>query len=163
MGAVDYFLKIDTIEGESDDAAHRGEIEIESWSFGESQSGSSMYGKGSGTGRVSMQDFQFTKRADKASPKLMLYCCNGQHVENALLTARKAGTGPQEYFRVHFKNIIISSYQTTGSASTDIVPREQIAFNFGQVQLEYRIQDPQTGQLGGPIMGGYNLVENRKI
>ena len=165
MGAVDYFLKMQGVEGETDDSVHRGEIEVESWSFGESQAGTSMYGKGSGTGRVSMQDFMFTKRMDKASPKLALYCCNGQVTQECLLTARKAGgaSGPQEYFRVRFKDVIISSYQTTGSASTDIVPREQITFNFTAVEFEYRVQNPETGQLGGPIKAGYNLVENRKV
>ena len=32
--AVDYFLKIDGIDGESTDDKHKGEIQLESYSFG---------------------------------------------------------------------------------------------------------------------------------
>ena len=34
MAAVDFFLKIDGIEGESTQKGHEKEIEIQSWSFG---------------------------------------------------------------------------------------------------------------------------------
>ena len=162
MGAVDYFLKIDGIEGESEDSIHKGEIELESWSWGETQAGTSMFGKGSGAGRVTMQDFQFVKRVDKSSPKLLLGCCNGQHFTNAQLTARKAGSGPQEYLHIYFSEIIISSYQTSGSASTDIVPREQLSFNYTKVEVEYREQKPD-GTLGGPTKRGYDLKANFKV
>ena len=39
--AVDYFLKIDGIEGESKDSKHAKEIDLLSWSWGASQTGSS--------------------------------------------------------------------------------------------------------------------------
>ena len=80
MSTADYFLKIDGIEGESEDDKHKGEIEILSFSFGASNAGSMSYGGGGGTGKVAMQDFNFTKRHDKASPKLFLHCCNGKNL-----------------------------------------------------------------------------------
>ena len=36
MAAFDYFLKLDGIPGESTDAKHKGEIDVLSWSWGES-------------------------------------------------------------------------------------------------------------------------------
>jgi type VI secretion system secreted protein Hcp len=46
MAAVDYFLKIDGIEGESLDEKHKGEIDVLSWSWGESQEGPTTGGGG---------------------------------------------------------------------------------------------------------------------
>jgi type VI secretion system secreted protein Hcp len=158
MGAVDYFLNIDNVVGESEDATHKGEIEIENWQFGETQQGKSVHGSGASAGRVSMQDFRFTKRVDKATPKLMLLCANGQHIKKALLTARKAGTVPQEYLKVAFHDCLISNFQDTGSSQDD-VPREQIAFNFSSFDMDYREQ-LADGNLGGSVKAGYDLKKN---
>ena len=46
MAAVDYFLKIDGLDGESRDSKHKGEIEISSFSWGMSQQGSGAAGSG---------------------------------------------------------------------------------------------------------------------
>ena len=72
MAAVDYFLKIDGIQGESQDDKHKNEIHLDSWSFGESNAGTFSVGGGGGAGKVQMQDFHFVKRVDKAGPKLFL-------------------------------------------------------------------------------------------
>ena len=71
MAHVDYFLKIEGIDGESADAKHKGDIQLESFSWGETNSGSHSSGGGGGAGKVSMQDFHFVMTANKASPKLM--------------------------------------------------------------------------------------------
>ena len=90
--AVDYFLKIKGIEGESFDAKHKNEIDVLSWSWGETQSGSHAAGGGGGAGKVSMQDFSFVMKVNKASPKLLLACANGEHIPEATLVCRKAGS-----------------------------------------------------------------------
>ena len=46
MATVDFFLKIEGIEGESEDRAHKGEIEILSWSWGVTNAGTSGGGGG---------------------------------------------------------------------------------------------------------------------
>ena len=69
--AVDYFLKLDGIEGESTDNKHAKEIDVEAWSWGESQTGSGVPGGGGGgAGKVSMQDFHFVIKHNSASPSL---------------------------------------------------------------------------------------------
>ena len=77
--AVDYFLKIDEAKGESQDKEHKDEIEIESFSWGAHQLGTSSHGGGMGAGKVSMQDFNFVMRTNKAAPFLFLHCANGRH------------------------------------------------------------------------------------
>jgi type VI secretion system secreted protein Hcp len=162
MAAVDYFLKLDGIEGESFDSKHKGEIDLESWSWGETQSGTHGGGGGGGAGKVSMQDFHFVMRVNKASPKLLLACATGQHIKEATLLCRKAGKEQQEFLKIKFSDCLISSYQTGGSGGADIIPMDQISLNFSKLEYEYKEQKPD-GTLGGPVKAGYNLKENKAV
>ncbi|HEX8984504.1 MAG TPA: type VI secretion system tube protein Hcp [Bryobacteraceae bacterium] len=158
MALVDYFLKIDGIQGESNDSKHKNEIEIESFSWGANQSGTASHGGGMGGGRVQMQDFHFVMNINKASPKLMLSCANGEHIKSAILTCRKAGKEQQEYLKVTFTDLLVSSYQTGGSGSSGVVPLDQISLNFTKVEIEYKEQKPD-GTLGGTIKAFYDMKQ----
>jgi len=153
--AVDYFLKIDGIQGESMDSKHKNEIDLESWSWGETQTGVSATGGGGGAGKVSMQDFHFVMRVNKSSPKLFVACASGQHIASALLTCRKAGKEQQEYLTWTFTDLLISSYQTGGSGGQD-VPVDQISFNFAKIEVSYKEQN-KDGTLGGAVKAGYDV------
>src|SRR3712207_5494013 len=133
MAQVDYFLKIEGIEGESKDKAHKNEIELESWSWGETQSGSHAYGGGGGAGKVVMQDFSFVMLTNKASPKLFLHCANGKHISKAVLTCRKAGELQQEFLKITLSDLLVSSFQTGGSGHGDIIPVDQVSVNFSKI------------------------------
>lgn len=159
--AVDVFLKIDGIPGESADSKHKEEIDVLSWSWGESNAGSHAYGGGGGAGKVSMQDFNFSMIMNKASPKLMMTCATGDHIKSALLTCRKAGGEQQEYLKIKFTDLLVSSYQTGGTGDGG-VPMESIALNYAKIEWEYREQK-EDGSLAGPIKAGYDLKSNKKI
>jgi type VI secretion system secreted protein Hcp len=161
MAAVDYFLKIDGIEGESTDDKHKNEIDVMSWSWGETNSGDSAGRGGGGAGKVSMQDFNFVMQVNKATPKLMLACATGQHVKKATLICRKAGTQQQEYLTITMTDLLVSSYQTGGSAG-DVIPVDQISLNFSKIEFEYKEQK-ETGELGSPVKAGYDLKANKKV
>ena len=162
MALVDYYLKIDGIEGESADATHKGEIDVESWSWGASNLGTSRSGGGGGAGKVSMQDFHFVMKMNKASPKLMLACATGAHIKNAVLTCRKAGGQQENFLVVTMTDILVSSYQTGGSGHGDIVPTDQIALNFATVKHEYKEQKAD-GSPGGAVTAGYDVKANKKL
>ena len=110
-----------------------------------------------GAGKVQMQDFHFVMRVNKASPKLMLACAQGEHIKSAILTCRKAGKEQQEYLKVTFSDILVSSYQTGGSGA-DVVPMDQISLNFSKVEMEYKEQKAD-GSLGGAIKAHYDLKQ----
>ena len=162
MAAVDYFLKIDGIDGESADSKHKGEIDLESFSWGASQAGSHSTGGGGGAGKVSMQDFHFVMKVNKATPKLFLACATGEHIKKAVLIARKAGKEQQEYLKVTFSDILVSSYQTGGSGGGSAIPMEQISLNYAKIEFEYKEQKPD-GTLGGAIKAGYDLKANKAV
>jgi type VI secretion system secreted protein Hcp len=135
--AVDMFLKIDGIKGESTDAKHPGEIVIESFSWGEASEAAE--GRG---GKVEMQDFHFTMPINLASPLLAFRCADGKQIETALLTCRKASTQNQlEYLKIKFDDIVISSYQTGGSQA-DVVPLDAFSLFFMKIELTYTSQSP---------------------
>jgi type VI secretion system secreted protein Hcp len=158
--AVDYFLKLDGIDGESTDDRHKNEIDVLSWSWGATNAGTRAGGGGGGAGKVSMQDFHFTMNTSKASPLLMLACATGQHIKEAKLTARKAGGDQQEYLIITLKDVVISSYQVGGSDGN--VPTDEISLNFTKIEFEYRPQKPD-GSLDAPVKAGYDLKLNKKV
>ena len=162
MAAVDYYLKIDGIDGESADHKHKGEIDIESFSWGASQTGSHSGGGGGGAGKVSMQDLHFVMKVSKASPKLMLACASGQHIKKATLVCRKAGKDQQEFLKLSLTDLLVSSYQTGGSGHSDVVPTEQISLNFAKIEVEYKEQKPD-GTLGGAVKSGWDVKANKAV
>ena len=159
---VDYFLKIDTIDGESHDSKHKSEIDLESWSWGATQPGAHAAGGGGGAGKVAMQDFHFTMKVNKSSPKLMLACANGQHIPKAVLTCRKAGKEQQEYMKVTMTDLLVSSYQAGGAASSEVLPVDQISLNFAKIEIEYKEQQ-KDGTLGAAVKAGYDLKQMKTV
>lgn len=135
----DLYLKIDTIEGESESVGFEKQLQIESWSFGANNSGSASIGTGLGTGKVSMQDFHFVIQNGKASVQLFLATCKGNHIPQAILSCRKTGGDgtPYTYYKVTFGDLVISSFQTGGSNGSNTLPMESVSFNFTKITHEY--------------------------
>jgi type VI secretion system secreted protein Hcp len=159
FGAVDMFLKIDGIEGESTDARHPGAIDVQGYSF-DVTAPTSTGGGGGGAGKVSMSDLSVMKRFDKASPKLMEACANGKHFPKAVLTCRKAGTEQHDFFTVTMSDVQISSLSSTGSSGDD-VPTESLSLNFAKIEFRYRFQSAD-GTAPSEIVATYDLKANKK-
>ncbi|MGZ6589549.1 MAG: Hcp family type VI secretion system effector [Solirubrobacteraceae bacterium] len=161
MAAVDFFLKFDGIKGESTDAEHKDEIDVESWSWGETHA-SAGAGGGGGAGKVAVQDFHFTMRQNTASVGLMQACATGQHIKNATLTGRRAGKEQQEYLTFKFSDVLVSSFQTGGTEQADVVPIDQVSFNFVKIEVDYRPQRPD-GTLGNAVHFGFDVKQNKTV
>jgi type VI secretion system secreted protein Hcp len=160
--AADMFLKLDGIDGESTDAKHKGEIEIESFSWGATNSGSAAHGGGAGAGKVAMQDFSFTTRVSKASPTLFLACASGEHIKTAQLTARKAGKEQQDFLKITMSDVLVSGYKEEGTSEGGAVPLDSVSLNFAAIQVEYRPQRPD-GSLDAPTTAGWDVSRNAKL
>ena len=140
--AVDMFLKLDGIPGESKDGFHKNWIEIESFSWGASSTGAGS-GGGGGAGKVSLNDLTFVQAANKASPKLMEACAEGRHLKDATLSLRKSGGKQEPYLTYKLSDVLVSSFQTGGSGS-DVRPMEELALNFGRVSVSYTDASGET-------------------
>ncbi|PHN32289.1 Hcp family type VI secretion system effector [Pseudomonas sp. ICMP 561] len=161
--AIDMFWKLGDIKGESRDSMHKEEIDIQTFQWGMSQSGSMHQGGGGGAGKVSIGNLSLSKSLDKSSPNLMMACSSGKHYQEATLTVRKAGGSvPVEYMIITLKEVMIASYQTDAGNSDESV-KENIALNFATVEVSYQPQKADGSKEGGPVKYGWNIRENVKI
>ena len=160
--AIDYFLRIDGVPGESIDDKHKGEIDIEAWSWGETNAPPpGGVGGGAGAGKVQVQDFNFTSKISKASPALLPACASGKHLKSAVLTARKSGKPQAEFLTFSLSDVLVSSYQTGGSES-EVVPTDLFALNFSKIQVEYKVQKAD-GSLGTSLKAGWDVKQNKSF
>jgi type VI secretion system secreted protein Hcp len=158
--AVDMFIKIQGIDGESKDDKHAKEIDVLAWSWGMSQSGTMHMGSGGGSGKVSVQDLSITKYVDSASHALMGHCCAGIHIPECKLTVRKAGGEPLEYIKLTLTDCLISSVSTGGSGGEDRLT-ENVTLNFAKFKFEYQPQDEKGKAEGGAKEQGWNIATNK--
>lgn len=156
--AVNYLLKLDGagIKGESPVDGFTDYIEISSYSWGATQTGTFQFGGGGGGGKVSMQDFHFEMKTNKASPKVMEACANGSAIKTATLVCRKAGGKTAvEFLKVVMTDVMISSYQSGGQSSGDDIPLDRISLNFTKVAFTYKDQKAD-GTAGTAVEGGWD-------
>lgn len=156
--AVDAFLKIDGVPGESTAAGHEGEIDLDSFSWGASNPttiGSAT--GGAGAGKVNFKELVVTKHVDKASAKLFLHCCNGVHFPEATITVRKAGGdgggSGRDYLVYTFDTVFVTSIDWAGPG--DEGPEESVAFVFGQIDIKYTAPDASISEVT------WDVVQNR--
>lgn len=155
--AVDYFLKLDGIQGESVDTNHKDEIQIMSWSWGASQVSSVAGTGGSGAGKADLSDFSIMTYFDKATPKFFKSIGAGTHIKTGTMSAIKSGADGKPYLKVDFKELFVSSLQISGSSE---IPTVSLSFSYNEIKIDYSLQD-ENGNLKstGPVT--YNLKENK--
>ena len=151
------FLKLGDIKGESIDAKHKDEIDVINYYWEMSQSGSMHSGSGGGSGKVSVGDIVITKFLDRSTPNLQLFCCNGKHIKEAVLTLRKAGENPLEYYKITMKDVLISYVSTAGSMGDRLI--ETVTLNFAEYSSEY-IPQQKDGTGGASVLVGWNIAKN---
>ena len=161
--AVDMFLKLGDIKGESRDQAHRDEIDITEWAWGLAQTGSMHTGTGGGAGKVNVANLNLTKPLDKSSPNLMMACASGKHYPEARLVVRKAGgASPVEYLVITLKEVMVVSYGTGAQPGADVL-HDSISLNFATVEVSYQPQKADGAKDGGPVKFGWNIRQNVKV
>jgi type VI secretion system secreted protein Hcp len=155
--AVDYFLKLDGIDGESQDSNHKNQIQIMSWSWGGSQVSSVAGTGGSGAGKADLSDFSIMTYFDKATPKFFKNLGAGTHIKSGTMEAVKSGADGKPYLKVDFKELFVSSLQISGSSE---IPTVSLSFTYNEIKIDYSVQD-ENGNLKstGPIT--YNTKENK--
>ena len=159
--AVDMFIKIGDIEGESKDKGHPNDIDVLAWSWGLSNSGSAHMGGGAGSGKASVQDLSFTKYVDASSNALIDAACTGQHYPEAKLVVRKAGGTPLEYIVITLSEVLVTSVSTGGSGGEDRLT-ENVTLNFAKFKFSYQPQDDKGAKKGGTKDATYDVAANSK-
>jgi type VI secretion system secreted protein Hcp len=162
--AFDSFLKVKTVPGESTDDKHKDWIEILSFSHGISQpnAGSRSSGGAASAERANHQDFSIVKTLDKASPKLMLACCNGEHIAEVILELCRATGDKQKYMEYKMTDVIVSSVRPGGSSKGgENLPLEEVTFNYGKIEWTYTATDHKTGKGAGDVKAHWDATANK--
>jgi type VI secretion system secreted protein Hcp len=110
-----------------------------SFSWGAVQQGTGHLGPGSTAGKAVIHDLSVEKHFDKASPLLFSHLAKGKHIDEIVLTARKAGGDMLEHTVITMNQCVISSINVAGADDTDRV-RETIGINFAKVKVDYTPQ-----------------------
>ena len=161
--AFDAFLKIDGIPGESTDDKHKDWIEILSFSYGVTQKRSPTPG-GASAERADFADLSIVKALDKASPKIFAACASGKHLRTVTVELCRAGGDKVKYMEYKLSNCIVSSYRPGGSAQgVETLPLEEVAFNYGKIEMSYTVQKRPDGTGGGQVAAGWDLQLNKPV
>ena len=146
FGVAFHFDKFEGIEGEATDPAHQGWSEFDTFSFGISRQA----GLPGGAGSVQLTDAKLMKKVDKSSPLLMLGCCTGQHIPEAMLEyTRPTGGGDKVYMKVKLCDCLISSYSLSGGGGNSL-PVDSLSLNFTKIEMTYIPYD-SAGNPGAPV------------
>lgn len=156
--AQDIFIKFNGIDGESQDVAHKGEIEVLGWNWAVGQTSNMHTGSGGGAGKSFVHDLVFEHYIDKSSPNILQYCLTGKHISEAALTVRKAGGSPLDYLKITLQELIITRVQSVGYYRMRS-PREKIALSFTRLKFDYFAQNAQGNALG-TVSIGYDIKAN---
>jgi len=143
--AVDVYLKLDSIEGETVRKGFEKQIDILSYSWGGSQVTGVAGTGGSGAGRANLSDLSVSKYLDKASSKIFKALISGAHIATGVLSSVKAGTDvTKPFLTLSFKELFVTSQQISASSET---PVESVSFSYNEIKVEYFQQDARN-QLG---------------
>lgn len=149
--ALDMFLKLDQIPGESTVKGHASEIEVLAFSWGVSNPATiSSTGGGLSSGKPSFQELSLTKYVDLASPQLMTAAATGKHIASATFTVlRSNGTGLANYYTVTLTEVLVTSVSTGASGGEDRMT-ENITLSYAKIKIDYYQQKPD----GSITLGG---------
>ena len=149
------FLKLTGIPGESTDAEHQGEIVLVAYTQSFTNPG------GRGAAPANCGAITVMKAIDRSSPALIGAVMGGTRIPDGLITFRKAGEQPFEYYKVTLKDVFINAITQTDTSGTDPATiLEQISMNANTINFEYTPQLPGGGA-GDRVSFGWNCLTNR--
>ncbi len=162
--AFDAFLRISTIPGESTDEKHKDWVEVLRYRLAMRQvsGGERSTGGAAAACRCTHKPLVILKVLDKASPKLALACCNGEHLAEVKLQLCRATGEKTPYMEYTLQDVIVA--QITRGANTDqdqTLPLEEVAFDYGKITWKYTQTDHQTGKPVGDVQAFWDLIKNK--
>jgi type VI secretion system secreted protein Hcp len=157
-GRAEGFLTIDGIKGESTDSKHAGAIDIQSFSFGVTNTGSTQIGGGGGAGKASFSSFKFNKLYDSSSPALFEGTATGEHFKSATFAFRRNGAEQAEFLTIKLSDVLISGYQQGGTKEPSLL--EGVELDASKIEIDYK-PTKADGSLGTSVRSSYDLKENK--
>jgi len=144
------YIKFDGVDGEAKDKDHSNWSDLLTFSQGIIQPGSAATGPTRRRGDVILEDISVTKELDKASPKIAESVCKGKVFPKVEihLTASYTDAGRVTYYAYELKNVLVTSYNISGSSQAEDVPTEVFNLNFEEIKVTYTETDAQGKKKG---------------
>ena len=144
------YIKFDGVDGEAKDKDHKSWSDLASFSQAIHQPGGSATGPTRRRGDVILDDITATKELDKASPKIAEAVCKGTVFPKVEIdiTASTTDAGRVTYYRYELKNVMVTSYDVSGSGQAEDVPMETMALNFEELKVTYTECDSKGKKKG---------------
>jgi len=160
--AIDVYLQIEGIKGESKDDKHKDWVECQSvhWGINQPRSATASTSGGHTAERVEVEEVTFTKLVDLASPILAQHCAMGKTIPKATFEFMRAdGNGvPIKYFQMILTNVLIGAIHPGIEMGGFL--QEQVCLKFSKTNWTYT-QQKIGGGSGGSTIGGWDLAANR--
>lgn len=159
--ALDMFMRIDGVNGESKDANHKEWTDIKSFTWGAEQPGSMNTGGGGGAGKVNFDDLTVIAAIDKAAPTVLKNCATGQHFNKVEISICKAGGAQIEYSRTTLEDVLITSVKFVGAKENEALLMEY-SFQAAKVKNQYWEQTDK-GTKGAEVQMGFDVKQNKTV
>lgn len=157
--ALDMFMRIEGVNGESKDSNHKNWTDIQSFKWGAEQPGSMSTGGGGGAGKVNFDDLIVVAAIDKAAPTVLKNCAVGQHLSKVEISVCKAGGAQVEYSRTTLEDVLITAVKFVGTQENESLMMEY-SFQAAKVKNQYWEQNDK-GSKGAEVQMAFNVKENR--
>ena len=158
--AIDMFMKVDGVTGESKDSNHTGWTDITSFSWGASQPGNMSVGGGGGAGKVNFNDLHVNALIDKSTTALLKNCASGKHLAKVELSICKAGGSQVEYARITLEDVLVTAVNYNVSDNGDTLGMTY-SFQASKVKQQYWEQSASGGK-GAESSAGWDIKGNKE-
>ena len=152
--SADIFLRLDGIGGESTDDDHKGEIDVEAFTFDAKRS----------AGKARFSPLRVLKVVDASSPKLMQAAASGRHIHSGTLSFRRSGDpNGVEFLTYKLSDIVVSSYEE-GGANPDKRTlgslEDEVGLSPAKVQVSEKMVD-SSGKVDSTVSGSFDFRHGR--
>lgn len=157
QNGVDYFLKLQGAEGESQQVNFSDQIKVLSWNFGGYSESTVGRTSGSGAGKVTMQPLNIVCEMDAGYTKMAGFLTQGKHLSQAVLSAVKNGSNNQAYVILTMTEVFVANL---GVQASDQVPIVNVSLTYKSIHTEYKKQN-ETGNLVSAGTHTYDASTNQ--
>ena len=159
-------MKIDGVDGGAGEKyrGHENWIELDSASWGVSNSGTFQVGGGGGAGKANFQDFAWTQQLDQSFPLLFKASATGEFYPKVTIDWLRPGAGDagaasaEPYFQMELRKVLVSNLTLSSHSSVgDLVSG---SLNYAEIEMSYWTYDVDGTRNARPVKAGYNVATN---
>lgn len=157
--AIDIFMRIDGVTGESKDAHHKNWIDVQNFTWGATQPNTLTTGGGGGAGKVNFHDLKVTAPIDKAAPTILKHSAIGRHIPKLEISVCKAGGEQIEYSRITLDDVMVTGVEFDGQKTNEVL---WVTYSFQAVKLKTQYwEQTERGGKGPETQMGYDIKQNK--